>query len=173
MLAAVLQRLDDQVGIGRRVGHRHARAGAQWRRSSSASAESSEKPDRKMRFQASSGGRRSRKPQPASSVVASAAAPADGGVTGGEASRPQTTTFTRRPGTTMIFFGVRPSENFSTSGLAAAVASIVALSAPAGTLMAPRVLPLTCSTSSISSCTSAASTTAGQAVSSRSPCAAA
>ena len=56
---------------------------------------------------------------------------------------------------------------------AAAVASIVALSAPAGTLMAPRVLPLTCSTSSISSCTSAASTTAGQAVSSRSPCAAA
>ena len=68
----------------------------------------------------------------------------------------------------MTFLAAWPSENLANSGEASAAASIAALSAPAGTRMAPRILPLICSTSSISSCANAASSTAGQGASSRS-----
>src|SRR5690606_4651323 len=80
-----------------------------------------------------------------------------------------TTTFTRRPGTTTTFFGVAPPPNFAKPSLASAMRSISALSAPAGTRMEPRILPLTCSTSSTSSWRSADSSTCGQGASSRSP----
>ncbi len=60
-----------------------------------------------------------------------------------------TTTLTSRPGTITILRTGLPSPNLATSGAALAAASIVALSAAAATRIAPRVLPLTCSTSSI------------------------
>ena len=58
-----------------------------------------------------------------------AAAAAPPAAVGGVGRQAQTTTFTRRPGTTMIFFGARPSANLAKSGLAMAAASIAARSA--------------------------------------------
>jgi hypothetical protein len=73
-----------------------------------------------------------------------------------------TTILTRRPGTTTTFFAGLPSMNFCAASDASARASIAARSAPTFTRMLPRCLPLTCNTSSSSSCTSAASTGSGQ-----------
>src|SRR5574340_1082548 len=72
------------------------------------------------------------------------------------------TILTKRPGTTTTFFGGLPSRYFCAASLATAAASTAALSAAAATRICPRNLPLTSSINSISSCTRADSSTAGQ-----------
>src|SRR6185503_9354791 len=74
----------------------------------------------------------------------------------------QTTRLTSRPGTTITFFTFSPATNFCTFGLESASFSIAPRSAAFGTRIEPRSLPFTCTTSSISSCSSAAGSGSGQ-----------
>src|ERR1700736_1151291 len=55
-----------------------------------------------------------------------------------------TTRLTRRPGTTITFFGVAPARNADTFSSASAAASSVSALASAGTEIRPRTLPFTC-----------------------------
>src|SRR5690606_15017821 len=82
---------------------------------------------------------------------------------GEEGTALHTTMFNRSLSTTTTFFCCLHSRYFYALSLFSAAVSIAALSAAAATRICPRSLPLTCSISSISSCTSAASSTAGQA----------
>src|SRR5690606_23086233 len=75
-----------------------------------------------------------------------------------------TTTLTSLPLTTMTFFGVRCSRKRCTCASATAAARTSSSLAEGDTLMRPRSLPLTCTTTSMASCTSAAGSTARQRV---------
>jgi len=112
---------------------------------------------------------RRRKPQEAKppDTSSAAASPARRGrstpapPTGRRRAGAQTTTLTSFPAPRPRAHGL-PATNFCTRRVGQAAASIACLSAAAGTRTEPRSLPLTCTTSSISSCRSAASSAAGQ-----------
>ena len=113
---------------------------------------------------------RSSKPQPASSSAgAGQQQPARRA-----AAAHQTTTFTSRPGhDDDLLRRACLRRTWRSPGWPARRPRSPRCRPSAARVIAPRSLPLTCSTSSISSCTSAASSTCGQGASSRSPSAAA
>src|SRR5262245_17134957 len=81
----------------------------------------------------------------------------------------QTTTFTRRPGTTTTFLTGWPSAKRATASCASASCSICSRAADRGARTCPRSLPFTWRTSSISSVSSACASTAGHAAAPTSP----
>src|SRR5690606_15377838 len=76
-------------------------------------------------------------------------------------NRRYTTTLSKRPGTRMTFFG-SPVMNLPIAGSAFAAASAASCVTSFGTSTLPRVLPPTCTTSSISSLTNSAGSNDGQ-----------
>src|SRR6185436_8722204 len=147
LLARFLRQLEDGVGAARVVDHLGVGAGLE--------AALQVERDAALRVQDVDGLERHRRRAAQMEPAACKRQDEEGG------ERSQTTRFTSRPGTTTTFFTLCPATNFCTLALARARPSMAARSAAFGTRIEPRSLPFTCTTSSISSCSSAAASGSG------------